>query len=175
MNDGDTFQHDGATFRVNFTDDDTADPPWLQEDGHGPVSEWRYHGQGQGTKPPKAPGERLLLWDRGSYRTYDFAEACKIARRDAWGAAGDESMTPRQKAAHAAEADFLRLRAWCNAEWTYVGVTVELLDDAGEPLGLKESLWGIESDASEHLDEVAHDLADEILLRLRAAMGSGAK
>ena len=159
LDDTATIEHGGATFKVALEFDVDRDPPWESEDGHGPVSDWKHHAFGQGTKPPKAPGERDIVWDNGSYRTYDFAEACKIARRDGWGATGDAGMKPRQKAAHAAEADFQRLRAWCEGQWSYVGVTVELLDDKGDPTGETAALWGIESDAGEYLVEVAHELA----------------
>lgn len=169
FNDGDTFTRDGATFRVRFADDDMADPPWKREDGHGPVSDWRHADRTQ-DYPPKAAGERVLCIDVFTARYYDFAQACKIARRDGWGAPGDEGMTPRQKAAHAAEADFQRMRAWCNAEWGYIGVTVELLDDAGMETGETETLWGVESDQPEHIATVAHDLAGEIISRLQQQM-----
>jgi hypothetical protein len=168
MYDNDTFEHDGMSFRVTFPRDDFQREPWTEEDGHGSISNWLRHAFGQGTKPPKAPGERILVWDCGSYRTYDFAEACKIALRDGWGATGDEGMKPHQKAAHAAEADFKRLRAWCNNDWTYVGVVVELLDDESEPTGETESLWGVESDADDYLDECAHELAAEIIANLQS-------
>lgn len=65
-------------------------------------------------------------------------------------------------AAAAAMADFKRLRDWCNDEWCYVGVIVELLDDEGEPTGETASLWGIESDCDEYLAEVAIELTGEI-------------
>ena len=56
--------------------DDDNTPPWERSDGHGPVTAW--------TSRAKEPGELVLSKDRGSYRLYDFAEACKIARRDGW-------------------------------------------------------------------------------------------
>lgn len=167
MYDSDTFTHDGFTFRVHIEPDDFQREPWTEEDGHGPVSDWKRHAFGMGTKPPKAPGELILVWDHGSYRTYDFAEACRIARRDGWGAAGDEGMTRRAKAAHAARADFERLRRWCAGDWSYVGVWVELLDDEGEPTGERSvGLWGVESDAADYLEEVAREEAGELIANL---------
>jgi len=65
----------------------------------------------------------------------------------------------------AALADFDRLRRWCNDDWSYVGVIVAPVcpccdeakwDDA-------QSLWGIESDAGEYLQEVARELAGEFV------------
>lgn len=76
---GDTFEVDGNTFKVTFPYDEFFRTPWEEDDGHGPVREAGrigYHG-----RPHKAPGEMLL----GDHWVYDFAEACKIARRDGWG------------------------------------------------------------------------------------------
>lgn len=200
---GDTFNHGGHWFRVSLPRDDDRGAPWDETPGHGPVSDW--------TRRQKAPGELVLCEDRGSRRYYDFAEACRIARRDDWGfLPGDletfrndsgqwvarvaarynqpaqfESVaadinaairavyaqhratfaSARAYAGAAAQADFERLRAWCNDDWHYVGVVVEMLDDDNEVLD-SESLWGIESDAGAYLDDTARELADEILSRL---------
>jgi len=163
----DLIELEGNKFRVSIEPDDYCAAPWDRDDGHGPVSEWKHHSFGMGTKPPKAPGEMILVWDRGAYRTYDFAEAVRIAKRDGWDAAPyDATETPGQKAHKAAMADFNCLRQWCDGQWSYVGVIVELLDDEGDATGETESLWGIESDAGEYLDETAKELAGEILHRL---------
>jgi hypothetical protein len=147
----DTLEVDGCTFAVYFEEDCDTGPPWEECDGHGPVSDW--------TTRDKHPGEMVLNQDRGSRRFYDFAEACKIARREQWG--GFEG-TPRQRAAEAAMRDFEYLRAWCNDEWCYVGVIVELLDDAGDGTGIEESCWGVESDG-DGWKSVATDLAHDII------------
>ncbi len=170
--DNSTFEHEGVKFRVTFPADEDSGAPWENEDGHGPVSEWKRHPFGHGTKPPKAPGERILVWESGSYRTYDFQEALKIARRDGWDAPPYGTGTKRQQALRAVEADFKRLEDWCNDRWQYVGVVVELLDADGDAMGETESLWGIESDCSEYLEETAHELAGEILARLSVAPGA---
>lgn len=73
------------------------------------------------------------------------------------------TMTARQYAAGAALVDFESLRDWCNDSWSYVGIVVT--DDA---TGDSESLWGIESDAGEYLQEVRDELADQILDRIGA-------
>ena len=57
-------------------DSDTG-APWQEDCGHGPVSDW--------TTRAKLPGELVLSTDRGLKRYYDFAQACRIARRDGWG------------------------------------------------------------------------------------------
>lgn len=84
------------------------------------------------------------------------------------------TMSAREYAAGAAMRDFDRLRAWCNDQWQYVGVVVELVDDNNEPTGETESLWGLESDDAEGMEETAHELADEIIHRLRKTGGMAA-
>ncbi|MDP5500313.1 hypothetical protein P3775_18370 [Pseudomonas aeruginosa] len=64
-------------FAVDFEDDYDAGAPWEMAEGHGPVSDWENR--------DKRPGELVLNSDRGAKRFYDFAEACRIAKRDGWG------------------------------------------------------------------------------------------
>ncbi len=73
----DEIEHDGFTLRASIKHDDATGAPWEEHDGHGPVSDW--------TRRDKLPGELLLCDDGRQKRFYDFAEACKIARRDGWG------------------------------------------------------------------------------------------
>lgn len=140
--------------------DDHQDAPWDIECGHGPVSEW--------TTRAKKPGERVLCSDgrgrsrNGSRRYYDWAEAISIAKRDGWDAPPYGEGTKGQRAARAAEADFKRLRGWCEGDWEYVGVVVSVEQD-GEEIELHAaSLWGIESDCRDYLREVANELFDEV-------------
>ena len=163
----DTIKHGGATFRVTLEHDHDHGAPWEEEDGHGPVSEWKRWCEGQGVKPPKRAGERILVWDRGSYRTYDMQAAIALAKAEGWDAK-PYGGTAGERAARAVEADFQRMRAWCNDEWSYVGVIVELLDDNGDALCETASLWGIESDCAEYINEVAHELASEVLANLES-------
>lgn len=202
--DNDTFEHNGYQFRVEFPYDDSGDTPWEREDGHGPVSEWRNGRYTYTGRAHKAPGELVLCSDGNSIRVYDFAEACRIARRDGWGwlpgkletkqvnettwqastigfvslganineairnlyASHRASMSAKAYAAEAARRDFQRLADWCNDRWQYVGVVVELIDD--DPMGESASLWGIESDSTEYLEDTAHELADEIIAQLKS-------
>lgn len=158
--DGDTFLHRSRTFRVTFPFDDTCEAPWERGDGHGPVSEW--------TRRAKRAGERELASDHGHKRFYDVQEAMKIAKRDGWDAE-PYGGSKGEKAARAVEADFEFLRRWCNDQWHYVGCVVALLDGDGEEVE-STSLWGIESDSREYLDEVARELADELSESADAAM-----
>lgn len=192
------FTRNGRDFVAEIHVDEGHGAPWEEEDGHGPVTDWE--------RRDKRPGELVLADDGRAKLFYDFAEACRIARRDGWGTAPGRleyaeieggwiahfrnpsngkllpfegrgetvnhaisavyaqhraTMTPRQYAAAAAMADFERLRAYCRGDWHYVGVVVRPAD-ACECCGLSESLWGIESDSTEYLREVAEELADQI-------------
>jgi hypothetical protein len=133
---------------------DNNDPaPWDRECGHGKVSQW--------TTRAKQPGERVLVSDSRKCRYYDFAEAVRIAKRDRWDAPPYGEGTKGQRAARAAEADFNRLRRWCERDWQYVGVVVSVEQDGEEIESHASSLWGIESDCTDYLREVAEELFDE--------------
>lgn len=171
---GDTFERNGLTFRIAIESDPDHGAPWGDEDGHGPVSDWRcYDQQDMG----KRPGEWLLCTSgRFSARFYDAREAQQIALRDGWGIGSEERAAlalklgrePRKReiAAEAVRRDYERLRAWCNDQWCYVGVVVTLLDVESEMTDESNSILGIESDAGNYLTEVAHELADEIAARV---------
>lgn len=164
-----TREHNGLTFKVEHVYDLNADAPWDAEDGHGPVSKWRH-------EDSKRAGERVLHRDRRSCLFYDFAEAVKIAKRDGWGLSEERlgklarrlgrDPKPGEVRAEAVEADFERLRAYCDNEWTYIGVAVVLLDANGRTTHETASLWGIESDAGDYLEEVARDLMEEVADRI---------
>ena len=208
----------GFSFTVRIEHDSDYGTPWENEDGHGPVSDWRrksYNGHRH-----KAPGELFLCDDNPSglrgnsqARFYDFQAACQIARRDGWGFMPRRITTrkawgkhkaqagpfvsrwhsdinaaireiyaqhrvtfpsARAYAAAAAMSDYNRLRQWCDSGWHYVGIIVTA-HRAGIALG-SASLWGIESDCEDYIDEVTRDLvseaiaaAREMLTALRAA------
>jgi len=65
------------TIRAEIHHDSHTGAPWDEHDGHGPVSDW--------TTRAKRPGELVLHSDGQHKHYYDFAEACRIARRDGWG------------------------------------------------------------------------------------------
>ena len=162
---GDTIEAEFSGFRfvAAVHHDSDMGAPWEESDGHGPVSDWTSRG--------KLPGELVLCEDRGADRFYDFAEACRIARKDGWGSepydiAGE---TKRQKAARAARHDFDVLRAWCNDDWAYCGIAVQVFgpDDAELCGEYDFALWGIEYNYpgtdNSYLMEVANDLASEAI------------
>lgn len=195
---------DGYSVRVHVDYDQDMGAPWEEHDGHGPVSEW--------TTRDKLPGERVLATDRNHRRYYDFAEACKIARRDGWGFKNmyaypdlsdngpyataedvktannlnftvdqlradrakddgykhgryrltDEArkMTPKARAAKAADEDFENLRRWCDNEWHWIVVGVEVSRN-GEVLET-DYCGGIE-DYTDYWREHAADVANSTI------------
>lgn len=174
VDDGDacTITAEGFNLTAKISRDDSADPPWAAEDGHGPVSDWRP--MGSHGHAPKRPGERVLHEERGgSARFYDFAEAVKIARRDGWDCEPFGQGTPGERAVRAAESDFKRLKAWCEDDWFYVGVSVTV-ERAGVALvgEYEHALWSVESDCGDHIAEVAADLAAEAVEAARAKMAA---
>lgn len=143
----DTITVNGIKFAIDIEHDADMGEPWKEHDGHGEVSEW--------TTRDKRPGERVLCADRGSKRYYDFAGAVKTAKRDGWGPG---------KPHEAAEADYRRMKAWCDDEWHWCGIVVTMLDDDGERVPEHQgSLWGIESDWYEGLEEEARAIAGELM------------
>ncbi len=149
---GDTFEIDGISFRVSFPIDDCGIAYWQESDCHGPVTLWENR--------DKRPGELILASDKGSKCFYDFAEACRIAR-NVWG------LNDRKEAAEAARKDFEYLRRWFADQWCYVGVNVTMLDDNGDALPYEsQTIWGIESDCHEYLEETARDLAAGLIAEL---------
>jgi hypothetical protein len=161
--DGLIVTRDGLRYRINVESDPDHEAPWIEDDGHGPVSDWTNH--------YKRAGERVLSQDgrSGRKRYYDFQEAVKIARRDGWDAPPYGTGTAKQRAARAAEADFKFLQGWCNDEWEYCGVIVTpLYDEKGTPdedddreTDYRFALWGVEDCSGDYLAEVAGELLDD--------------
>lgn len=159
----DIIEHDGVSFAYWLIQDDDMTPPWDRGDGHGPVSDW--------TKRDKRPGELVLSVDGGHWRLYDYQEAMRIAKRGGWDAKPFGEGTKGQRAHRAVMADFDFLRRWCDDQWYYVGVVVAMINEDGEIMQEGGSVWGIESDADDHLEMIAHELAGEMLQSIRQAAG----
>jgi len=157
--DGSTFTHEGLEFHVRIEPDDNYDPPWERSDGHGPVRLAR----GTPHTCGKRAGERILHSDRHTVWLYDWQKACELARRDGW---NTKPYDAPNRIERAVQADFDFLRRWLDEQWCYVGVCVSLADQAPD---YAHSVWGIESDASDYIEETAHELADEIISERRTA------
>lgn len=174
-----TFEYRGYTFKVEISRDDDMGAPWEEHDGHGTVSKWRHSDK---IGADKAPGERVLHRDRNSYRLYDFAGAVALAKKDGWGCQHSYSYnlgarvfvsghrTAGELAQCAAETDFDRLRRWCQDDWYWCTILVRLIefdeDDNETETDEYETLSGIESDAGAYFDDVARELADQIIDRI---------
>ncbi len=153
------FEVNGLNFRAKIRHDEDMREPWKENDGHGIVSEW--------TTREKRPGERVIASDRSHNRYYDVQETMAIALKDGWGCEHPEGKTKRQIAAEAVEHDYKHLAAWCNDEWHWVYITVDLLTADGDVIpGYHESLGGIESIDEDYLKETAVDLAEQIAGRV---------
>ena len=132
---------------VRIEQDQDYNPPWIENDGHGPVTEW--------TRRDKRPGEIILCQDSGVKRYYDFQAAVKQAKRESWGIAGRTFKTRGEQAAAAAMVDYQYLRGYCKGDWHYIGVIIEDGED-------NVSLWGIESNAYDYIDTVIEELKKEL-------------
>lgn len=158
-----TVTHEGQdfTFRVKTAPDHDAAPPWVDDDGHGPVTRWVMRGP--------MGGERLLSVgaDGNCFRYYDWDEALVIAERDGWDAKpyNEGQQSKREQAEKAVKADFEYLQRWCREEWHYVSVTVTLLDPDGRPTIISQTYHGVEfaEGTSRYVDEAAQEIIGEIL------------
>ena len=153
----------GREYEVKTFYDSHTGAPWIEHDGHGPVTEWESR--------HKAPGEKILTYSRdGSKRFYDFKAAVAIALRDGWSASEADyaawtagALTTGQRAERAARADYKRLLGWCDDSWHWIGIQVAPLCACGAAMEDKaESLWGVESDCCDRIDSVVLELVEQI-------------
>lgn len=146
-----TIEVDGYTFEVTFGRDDATGSPWNREDGHGDVRiSGKPHWYGEGVSD-KLPGERPMNKpnSHGYQYYYDWAGACKKARKDVWGPGGIHE---------AVQADFKYLQGWVDKEWEYVCVEVTL-ENRTE---YTRCVCGVETHKDYHL-EFAEELAREVI------------
>jgi len=148
-------EHNGRNYTVEVNYDDGMGAPWLEEDGHGIVSDW--------TTRDKQPGEWVLPEDRRSKRFYDFAATMKLAKKEGWGLSDEALAKLEQKlgrkptkgeiTADSVWRDFEYLRGWCNDDWHWVYVMVTDVET-----GESDSLGGIESLSDEFIQESIMDM-----------------
>lgn len=159
--DSSTLNYRGLTFTVAKHYDETMQAPWEEHDSHGIVTDWI----NSGDAPEDA---RELNRDRTRVRYYDLAASLERARADQWGLTDTDraalaltlgrELTAEDVTAEAVRKDYEHLRAWCRDEWHYMGVVVTL-----RGTHISRSLWGIESTEHDYHEEVARELADEII------------
>lgn len=166
--------HAGRRFLVSLFYDDSSSAPWENGDGHGPV---RFISD----RESLARGEIVLHnCNRGRY-VYDFGAAIVQAARDKWGLSPDslakltqrlgKKPTRAQIRAQSVRDDVSYLRGWCDDDWRYCGVCVQVIGADGEPVGdkfdhavwgVEYAVWGVES-CGDYWRTVADDLASEIM------------
>lgn len=148
------FQHAGHTFKWQSQRDNDMGAPWVEHDGHGPVSEF--------TTRAKKPGELVLATSRGRKRYYDYAAAIKQAKEEGWDAMPyNPQETKGQRAHKAVMADFEYLRKWSADLWEWKLVEVYRL-------GVEDGEWyyvgclgGIDGMDQAYMLDAAKDIAAE--------------
>lgn len=146
---------DGREYRVKIDQDEFADAPWDNSDGHGPVRRSnRRHVEGESDK---RPGERPLNSpSRHEYQYYyDWQAACRTARVDGWNATPYDAPNRVQRAVLS---DFDYLRGYLAGDWCYVSVTVTD-DETGE----SDTACGVEN-IGRYAQDVAQELAEGLAL-----------
>ena len=121
-------------------------PPWTDCDGHGKV-EWVHRYLEDWER------DWVLSWNGSSKLLYDYKASLEIAKRDGWGPGRPED---------AVKADFDYLYGYCNDDWWYVGIVVELYDE-NERLISEDSCWGFETSSMSYLIEEARSWAAHML------------
>ena len=166
----DYFTHAGREFSIELIPDDDNGAPWENSDGNCEVTR-APHNYGTEYGPSKQPGE--FVFHRGDCRQWSYCvnlpDCLATARADKWGIddktrakfVRDNSRAPtvREVALLAVLANIEYLRGWCADDWQYVGVVVSCEGETA-------ALWGVESFGDYIRDEVAPELADEIIPRL---------
>lgn len=185
-----TINAHGLTFRVSVERDDDCERPWKCCDGHGPVREGSRSDYGRHIS--KRAGEVILhQGDRNRYSwVYDWAGALKLAAKDGWGVSPEhrpamwDTLTAKQQTEVAVQRDFDYLKAWCEDEWVYAGVYVQLMieDEDGDlvdydgPLQFDYAIWGVEfwqmyslsKAKNKYAMEIASERIDSIAKKYRA-------
>jgi hypothetical protein len=162
------YEYKGYKATISTHHDEDMGEPWKEDDGCGIVSDW--------TRRDKAPGERVLCFDRGNSRFYDWAGTVALAKKYGWGL-GDEAKaklaqslghepTHGEITAEAVRLDFEHLRSWCNDEWHWQGYTTAIETPDGEVI-TTDSCWGFESTDDDYmLDQAKSHARHEIDARL---------
>lgn len=153
-------------FGVRFERDEDMQAPWEEHDGHGIVIDWTTE------TPDDGQDWRVLTRERIGRSThyYDFNESVQIAIRDQWGTEDGKrpGETDLEYATRAVEADYEYLRAWCNDEWEYVFVAVELIEPAHlRSESYRDSCGGVETYKNyheTHANEVIDGLVQSIMV-----------
>jgi hypothetical protein len=176
-----TVEAHGLKFKLTIEQDEDSRVPWKECDGFGPVREANkgYYER----HVSKRAGERILHdGERNEYTwVYDWAEALKLAKKDGWGLSTDQrptnwdTLTKGQQRVLAVQHTFDFLKAWCNEDWVWCGVCVELTGYHG-PLDTERSLWSVEywqykalsDEKNSYVREIIDEMTEEIADRYHA-------
>ncbi len=170
----------GFKLRVNVHLDNHMGPPWKVHDGHGDVSGWK-------SKDDKAPGERMMSGDGGSYRFYDWQGAIQKAKAEGWGISDEAKaelakrkgkpvagLTRGEIIEAAVQFDFEYLAGWANDEWHWLGYTAEYSRDDGETWeDANASCWGFDEEkymVESAFDELESEVRSIAEKEMRAAL-----
>lgn len=134
-----TEEYQGHTITIEWYYDCDCEPPWEHEDGHGSVRDSRSR--------DKAPGEKELWYDHGTYWFYDYAGAIKLAKKDGWDAPPYKTGTKGQQAQRAVDSDFDYLRRYLTQDWWWCGYVLKV---DGQEI---DSCWGIDSDSIDEFEK----------------------
>lgn len=167
-----TFTVDGHEFRADIREDSSLGSPWKICDGNIDVTRVS-HGYAK-----RASECFLYVGGRREYSyIYHVGKAQAKARAESWGCTDRTRVAfvakhrrepgPREMAVLAVRDNAEYLAGWCAGIWQYVGIEVSMLDAEGEAVpGRGGSLWGVESLGDYARDEIAPELAREILAEL---------
>lgn len=168
---GDTIvvEVDGFKAVATLLEEDGPEPPWSREDGRGVVIE--------GVDRDPRPGERLLSREHNLSCYYDTNATMAKAIKEGWDAEPFGTGTAEERAARAVDADFNYIKAWCDNDWSYVGIGITV-SRLGVPLtdSTTNSVWGNELNASgsdnDYLTENANNLLPDALASARKKLAA---
>lgn len=162
-------EFDDCRVRIDYHHELYSEPPWERSEGHGPVRKSTI--PNFSSSNDKRPGERPMNRAcRNEYQYYyDWAAACKLARKDGWNAPPYDAPNRVERAV---QADFDFLSGWVNDEWHYAGVICTVVDEEGDvvkgPDGrYEDDCWGFDTAANYH-ETAGREMADELAKRYLA-------
>lgn len=153
----------GWYYVVKFQYDDTHETPWDWDDCHGVVIPLRGRCSLE---------DWQLDWTMGDCDGWLYDRDASLAKaiKEGWNA------PPYHEpggAMRAVKADFDYLRRWCNDDWRYVGLIVELYDE-DERLIDEHSCWGYESFSMDYLCAEARSWVASMIRNERRSLRAAA-
>lgn len=151
----------GRTFNVEIVTDESMGMPWIEHDGHG-IIEHKFSPYG---KPVKRAGQKIIYSENRDYWLYDIEATTKKAISEGWGLSQaaiqglsvrlGRAPTKREIVAEAVQVDLDYCRSFLTGEQYFIGIIVECE-------GFTDSLWGIESESTDYIEEVQNELIESV-------------